>query len=177
MIQLQPAPDRPATPKRVWAEVVLEFPTKPMPIVVIGDGGSLTGVRFGTAGDHAKWLADVEPDPDALTAPISQLRAYAGGQLEEFDLAIRIGGTAFQNAVWTALVDVPYGRTVTYGELAARVGRPGSARAVGAAVGSNPIGIVVPCHRVIGANGSLTGFGGGLDNKVALLAREGATAF
>ena len=78
--------------------------------------------------------------------------------------------------MWKALLDIPYGSTTTYGALAAAIGRPGQARAIGGAVGSNPVGIIVPCHRVIGANGSLTGFGGGLDNKVALLAREGVTA-
>ena len=102
----------------------------------------------------------------------AQLRAYFAGELTRFDLPLHLGGTAFQNTVWTALVDIPVGETVSYGELACRIGRPTASRAVGAANGANPLPIVLPCHRVVGADGSLTGFGGGIETKRTLLAHE-----
>ncbi|MDA8047081.1 MAG: methylated-DNA--[protein]-cysteine S-methyltransferase [Actinomycetota bacterium] len=150
-----------------------------MPLTVASDGCALTGVRFGPASDHDDWLGRAErrPDDPVVAAAAGQLREYAAGRAETFDLAVNLdAGSAFQRAVWAALRDIPYGRTTTYGAVAAAIGRPGQARAVGAAVGANPVGIVVPCHRVVGANGSLTGFGGGLANKAALLSREGITA-
>ena len=101
-----------------------------------------------------------------------QLNAYFARELEDFDLPLAPPGTAFQLEVWAALRAIPYGETVTYGELARRIGRPRASRAVGAANGANPLPIVVPCHRVVGADGSLTGFGGGLPIKSALLALE-----
>ena len=103
-----------------------------------------------------------------------QLAAYFAGERRDFDLPLAPRGTEFQRAVWQALAAIPYGRTASYAELAARVGRPGAARAVGAANGRNPLPIVLPCHRVIGAGGDLTGFGGGLPTKRYLLALEGA---
>lgn len=166
------------TPK-VRAEIVMEFPGRAMPVVVKADDRAVTGLRFGTAADQAAWLDGCRAAPEGhpvIRVVEEQLRAYAAGERDRFDLPLHLEGTPFQSAVWSALQEVPYGRTVTYGWLADQVGRPGSARAVGAAVGSNPIGIVVPCHRVIGASGALTGFAGGLDNKIALLAREGVTA-
>lgn len=162
-----------------WEQITLEFPSAWMDVVLAGDGEALVGLRFGTAADHAAWLgpAPRRPDDPVLASAAQQLRAYAAGRAEAFDVPIRLTGSDFQRAVWAALLDIPYGSTTTYGAVAAKLGRPPrAARAVGAAVGSNPVGIIVPCHRVIGANGSLTGFGGGLDNKVALLAREGVTA-
>lgn len=165
----------PPARQEVWEEVRLNFPTATMPVVITGHEGGLTGLRFGTGSDHAGWLAGAEQDPETLSGAIAQLKAYAAGDLTDFDLTLCMAGTPFQSAVWSALRQIPYGQTVTYGYLAAEVGRPGSARAVGAAVGSNPIGIIVPCHRVIGANGALTGFAGGLDNKITLLAREGVS--
>src|SRR5690606_32152543 len=101
-----------------------------------------------------------------------QLDAYFRGTLRTFDLPLAPQGTPFQQTVWEALRHIPYGQTVSYGELARRVGRPAAVRAVGLANGSNPIAIVIPCHRVIGANGTLTGYGGGLPTKQALLALE-----
>ncbi|WP_250293501.1 methylated-DNA--[protein]-cysteine S-methyltransferase [Streptomyces atroolivaceus] len=101
-----------------------------------------------------------------------QLNAYFAGELTEFDLPLRLEGTPFQRGVWAELVRIPYGETRSYGELAGRLGRPGASRAVGLANGKNPIGIIVPCHRVIGASGSLTGYGGGLERKQRLLAFE-----
>lgn len=102
------------------------------------------------------------------------LKKYFAGELDSIDtLPTETGGTAFQREVWRALREIPCGSTVSYGELAARIGRPSAVRAVGLANGSNPIGVVVPCHRVIGANGSLTGYGGGLERKQWLLEHEG----
>jgi methylated-DNA-[protein]-cysteine S-methyltransferase len=107
-----------------------------------------------------------------------QLTAYFAGQLEEFDLTLALLGTPFQQEVWDALRRVPYGQTCTYGELAAAIGRPSAVRAVGAANGRNPVCIVVPCHRVVGSTGQLTGYAGGVDKKAKLLALErGATLF
>ena len=102
----------------------------------------------------------------------TQLQTYFDGQLQRFDLPLQPAGTPFQGAVWQALARVPYGRTITYGELAALLGKPRAARAVGAALGRNPLPIIVPCHRVVGSDGSLTGFAGGVDIKRSLLALE-----
>jgi len=106
---------------------------------------------------------------------VSQLEAYFAGQRQSFDLPLAPVGTSFQQQVWQALWDIPYGETTTYGELARRVNRPTAPRAVGAANGRNPISIVVPCHRVLGSKGALTGYGGGLEAKGRLLALEGVT--
>ncbi|OBK78646.1 methylated-DNA--[protein]-cysteine S-methyltransferase [Mycobacterium sp. 1164985.4] len=114
------------------------------------------------------WVADDGAFPDA----VEQLQAYFAGDLTEFDLRLDMVGTAFQKKVWAALLTIPYGETRSYGEIACQIGAPGAFRAVGLANGHNPIGIIVPCHRVIGANGSLTGYGGGLDRKRALLEME-----
>jgi methylated-DNA-[protein]-cysteine S-methyltransferase len=112
---------------------------------------------------------------DVLDEARLQLEAYFAGELTEFDLPLDLGGTDFQRRCWLALATIPYGRTVSYGEQARRLGLgPASARAVGAANGQNPLPIVLPCHRVVGADGSLTGFGGGLDTKRFLLEHEGA---
>ena len=102
-----------------------------------------------------------------------QLTAYFNGELRQFDLPLFLTGTAFQKSVWRHLSTIPYGETQTYGQLAATLERPKASRAVGAANGSNPIAIILPCHRVIGGNGSLTGFGGGLPTKEYLLCHEG----
>jgi methylated-DNA-[protein]-cysteine S-methyltransferase len=119
------------------------------------------------------------PEDDAGTTVIAeavrQLRAYFAGELREFDLPLAPRGTAFQLEVWHALTGVRYGETTSYGAIAAHIGRPRAVRAVGAANGANPLPIVVPCHRVIGSDGSLTGYGGGLPIKRALLALERGT--
>jgi methylated-DNA-[protein]-cysteine S-methyltransferase len=109
---------------------------------------------------------------DAFADAAGQLEAYFAGELTEFDVDIRLNGTEFQRRVWAALRTVPYGETRSYGEIAAQIGSPGASRAVGLANGRNPVGIIVPCHRVIGSSGGLTGYGGGLDRKRALLAME-----
>jgi methylated-DNA-[protein]-cysteine S-methyltransferase len=114
---------------------------------------------------------------DARHAPIRQakreLAEYFGGRRRRFSVKLAPQGTPFQRAVWKAIAQVGFGRTIAYAELARRAGRPGSARAAGAATGRNPIGIIVPCHRIVGSNGSLTGYAGGLAKKRALLALEG----
>ena len=108
----------------------------------------------------------------ALKETVRQLSAYFAGELRAFDLPLQMRGTSFQLSVWRALQDIPYGETISYGELARRIGNPKGSRAVGLANGSNPIPIIVPCHRVIGSNGKLTGYGGGLGRKELLLALE-----
>lgn len=111
-------------------------------------------------------------DPVGFTAVAEQLVAYFAGELTEFDLPLAPLGTPFQQRVWAALREIPYGTTQSYGALAARIGSPGAARAVGLANGSNPISIIVPCHRVIGSTGALTGYGGGVERKEFLLDLE-----
>ena len=115
-----------------------------------------------------EWIYNEKP----LAEASRQLREYFDGERREFDLPLRLGGTEFQVSVLEALQEIPYGETTSYGEIARRIGRPKAVRAVGAANGRNPIPIVVPCHRVIGSTGDLTGFGGGLDTKEALLRLE-----
>jgi methylated-DNA-[protein]-cysteine S-methyltransferase len=142
------------------------------PLLLVGDGRALQGLYTGgypeQAGDG--WIEDAV----ALQEAVDQLDAYWAGDRVEFDLPLDPAGTPFQRDVWTALCDIPFGATTSYGELAVRVGRPGSARAVGRANGTNPISIIVPCHRVIGSTGALVGYGGGIERKRALLAHEAA---
>ena len=113
-----------------------------------------------------------EADDSAFDDAVAQLQAYFAGELTDFDLDLDLIGTDFQRRVWEALLTIPYGETRSYGVIAAQLGSPGASRAVGLANGHNPIGIIVPCHRVIGANGSLTGYGGGLSKKRQLLDME-----
>ena len=120
---------------------------------------------------RSSWRAAEEP----FAAARDQLGEYFAGERTAFDLPLEMHGTDFERAVWAELERIPYGQTTSYGEIARRVGRPDRARAVGAANGRNPIAVVVPCHRVIGANGSLTGYGGGLERKRFLLELEGGT--
>jgi methylated-DNA-[protein]-cysteine S-methyltransferase len=119
-------------------------------------------------------LGDPAGDPagEPFAAAFRQLREYFDGQRTEFDLRLSLDGTAFQQRVWAALQAIPYGQTVSYGQLADRLGQPTASRAVGLANGKNPVSIVVPCHRVVGADGSLTGYGGGIERKRYLLAHE-----
>jgi methylated-DNA-[protein]-cysteine S-methyltransferase len=118
---------------------------------------------------------DAQPDPEAppLPAVRRQLAEYLAGRRRDFDLPLETGGTPFQRLCWEALRRIPYGATRTYGEMAREIGRPRAVRAVGHANHDNPIGVIIPCHRVIGANGSLTGYAGGLDMKRVLLELEG----
>lgn len=121
---------------------------------------------------HPSWVA--APDESPLRECIAQVRDYFEVGRREFDLPLKPRGTEFQQRVWSAIARVPAGKTITYAELARRAGAEGSARAAGAATGRNPIGIVVPCHRIVGADGSLTGYAGGLERKTHLLQLEGA---
>lgn len=111
-------------------------------------------------------------DAGAFADVVDQLEAYFDGSLTDFDVDLQLTGTDFQRRVWDALRTIPYGETRSYGEIATQIGSPGASRAVGLANGRNPVGIIVPCHRVIGSTGGLTGYGGGLDRKRALLALE-----
>ncbi|MEO7795423.1 MAG: methylated-DNA--[protein]-cysteine S-methyltransferase, partial [Thermoanaerobaculia bacterium] len=115
---------------------------------------------------------DTRPDDGPFVETRRELEAYFAGELREFSLALAPEGTLFRQKVWRALLDIPYGATESYGALAQRIGLPQAARAVGLANGRNPISIVVPCHRVIGKNGALVGYGGGLERKQWLLAHE-----
>ncbi|MGO9384160.1 MAG: methylated-DNA--[protein]-cysteine S-methyltransferase [Mycobacterium sp.] len=141
------------------------------PLTLAGRGSVLTNLRM-VEQTHEPSRGGWAPDPDAFGDAVEQLAGYFAGQLIDFDIELELRGTEFQRRVWQALLTIPYGETRSYGEIAEQVGSPGSARAVGWANGHNPIAIVVPCHRVIGANGSLTGYGGGLDRKRTLLELE-----
>jgi methylated-DNA-[protein]-cysteine S-methyltransferase len=134
----------------------------------------LTGVYFDRQKHHPKRGRDWQhaPDNEHLKRAKRQLAEYFAGKRRSFDLALDPGGTGFQKRVWRAIAGVPYGETISYGELARRAGFPEGARAAGAATGRNPIGIIVPCHRIVGSDGSLTGYAGGLEKKRALLALE-----
>jgi len=141
-------------------------------LLLAEDANGLQQILFSTDGRPAtpdpQWIED----PSALAEAIRQLKAYFAGELEDFDLSLAPQGTPFQQKVWSELQKIPYGKTTSYGELARRIGNPNASRAVGLANGSNPIPIVIPCHRVIGSNGRLTGYGGGLPIKEKLLALE-----
>ncbi len=142
------------------------------PLLLAGTDSKLKLVSF-AAGKHARRVdADWIEDGSPFAEVIEQLKRYFAGELQNFDLPLLLEGTAFQKKVWTALKNIPYGETVSYKTLAERVGSPRAVRAVGAANGANPIPIILPCHRVIGNDGSLTGFGGGLPLKRKLLALE-----
>lgn len=142
------------------------------PLLLAGTGDGLRLVHFASSrrpkSPQRDWIEDRAPFKEV----IRQLEAYFEGKLRDFDLPVVLEGTEFQLLVWRNLRKIPYGETVSYGQLARRIGSPDSARAVGLANGSNPIPIIIPCHRVIGSNGDLTGFGGGLPVKKKLLALE-----
>ncbi len=152
------------------------FTTMPSPVselTLIGDGRSLTAVYLGAKHRHAPDVgADWVRDDDSFDEARRQLEEYFDGQRREFDLPLAPRGTKFQLQVWETLLDIPYGETTSYGAIAANLGHPNGSRAVGAANGRNPISIIVPCHRVIGASGALIGYGGGLDRKRTLLDLE-----
>ncbi len=143
-------------------------------LFLTGDGQALTRLHFQSPGRPMRpergWRRAEAP----FTAVCRQLTEYFAGTRREFSVTLALAGTDFQLTVWRALQAIPYGETVSYGELAKRIGQPTAPRAVGLANGSNPIPIIVPCHRVIGADGSLTGFGGGIPTKRKLLVLEGA---
>ncbi len=143
------------------------------PLSLVSDGRALVTLAFAGQAHPVRLIEEAEPGSDAvLDAARGQLDAYFKGGIKRFDLPLAPRGTPFQERVWAALREIPYGETRSYGDVAAAVGAPRAVRAVGGANGSNPIAIIVPCHRVIGANGTLTGFGGGLDRKRFLLTHE-----
>lgn len=157
--------------KSTHGTLTLKSPIGPLTLIARAEG--LTHVFFPghegplPAGDDSPAAAAV------LARAAEQLGEYFAGRRQRFDLPLAPTGTDFQRSVWLGLREIPYGATLSYGELARRVGRPQAVRAVGAANGANPLPVIVPCHRVIGANGRLTGFGGGLPAKMALLELEG----
>lgn len=141
-------------------------------LILTSDGKALTSAAFGHANEDARPFG--RRDEAWFTSVRRQLREYFSRNRRTFDVEIALNGTPFQRRVWDALLEVPYGETASYGEIARRCGKPDAARPLGGAVGRNPITIIVPCHRVIGSDGTLTGYGAGLHRKRALLALEGS---
>ncbi|SDD63602.1 methylated-DNA--[protein]-cysteine S-methyltransferase [Actinokineospora iranica] len=144
------------------------------PLTLVAADGVLSGLYMTDQRHRPGEESFGERDGLAFGPVLEQLAAYFAGELTEFDLPLSFAGTPFQQTVWTALCDIRFGEIVTYAELARRIGRPTASRAVGLANGKNPISIIVPCHRVIGSSGGLTGYGGGLDRKRHLLDFERA---
>ncbi|HEX8814411.1 MAG TPA: methylated-DNA--[protein]-cysteine S-methyltransferase [Terriglobales bacterium] len=142
------------------------------PLLLAGDEAGLRRIIFLNGRDRKYADPNWTSDASAFAEPIRQLNAYFTGELEAFDLPLSPQGTAFQLEVWRKLCEIPFGETMSYGELAKEIGNPKACRAVGLANGANPIPIVIPCHRVIGSNGKLTGYGGGMEIKEKLLALE-----
>lgn len=142
------------------------------PLLLVTDDAGLREILFVNGRHPARPDPSWKEDGKPLKETIRQLRAYFAGKLEQFDLPLAPQGTPFQLDVWRQLCEIPYGETISYGQLAQRIGNPNASRAVGLANGSNPIPIIIPCHRVIGSNGKLTGYGGGLPIKEKLLALE-----
>jgi methylated-DNA-[protein]-cysteine S-methyltransferase len=161
----------------VVAPITLTYDVVPTPIdrlIVASDGSAIVGVWMANADpEDATWSQHRGTD-DLLTEARKELAAYFEGRLRQFRLPLAPNGTEFQRRVWNVLTTIPYGTTVSYADVARRVSNTAAVRAVGAANGRNPIPIIVPCHRVIGSDGSLTGFGGGLDRKRWLLHHEKA---
>lgn len=149
-----------------------EIPSPAGRLLLAGDADFIRVIEFRegrkAVGPDPEWRQDRQP----FARVIEELRAYFAGDLTRFTVAVDPVGTPFQQRVWAELVKIPYGATISYGELARRIGNPSASRAVGLANGSNPVSIIIPCHRVIGANGKLTGYGGGLPLKEKLLALE-----
>lgn len=148
------------------------------PLVLAADAWGLRHILFPEGGEPApipEGPAEVDPDYPLLVAATRQLDEYFDRQRTSFDLALHPLGTDFQRRAWKVLLDIPYGQTITYGQQAEIIGQPGATQAVGAANGSNPLPIVVPCHRVVGSDGSLVGFGGGIELKRRLLDLEQGT--
>lgn len=153
------------------AQALVDTPLGPVCIARTASG--LAGLWFEGQKHHPGALrAPQQPDDPLLRKAAVQLRRYFAGDTRAFDLPLDLQGTAFQRAVWEALLRIPAGRTCSYGELARAIGRPRAVRAVGAAVGRNPASLVVPCHRVLGQDGSLTGYAGGVQRKQSLLQLE-----
>ena len=141
-------------------------------ILLTADGGALSRLYMAPFALDPAWRRD----DAALAEPARQLAEYFAGERTEFDLPLAPHGSDFQRRVWDEIARVPYGETISYAELASRAGAPGHARAAGAATGRNPVGVVIPCHRIVGSDGSLTGYAGGLERKASLLQLEKALA-
>ncbi|WP_405989813.1 methylated-DNA--[protein]-cysteine S-methyltransferase [Streptomyces sp. NBC_00986] len=154
---------------------VIDSPYGPLTLVADEDG-ALCGLYMVDQRHRPPEENFGTPDDTPFAETTAQLQAYFTGELKEFTLRLRLHGTPFQQTVWDQLRRIPYGETRSYGDLADALGNPGASRAVGLANGKNPIGIIVPCHRVVGANGSLTGYGGGLERKQRLLDFESGAA-
>lgn len=152
------------------ATLTTTMPSPLGPLQLFATGDQLVGLYM----SEPPAIAAIERRSDVLVRAIAQLTEYFAGARRVFDLPLALDGTAFQQRVWQTLLDIPHGATWSYGELARAIGKPSASRAVGAANGKNPISIIVPCHRVIGANGDLTGYGGGMPAKRWLLAHEHA---
>ncbi|MER7013359.1 methylated-DNA--[protein]-cysteine S-methyltransferase [Saccharopolyspora sp. NPDC000359] len=148
-------------------KTIVDSPVGPLTLVAVG--GALTGVYLEQQRHRPPEEDFGELDAAPFGPVVEQLAEYFAGRRTDFDLPLDLIGTPFQQRVWHALREIPYGETVSYGELAARIGRPSASRAVGLANGKNPISIIVPCHRVVGSDGNLTGYGGGIDRKRSLL--------
>jgi len=157
------------------SHIVIDSPVGPLTLVA--QDGAIVGLYMDLQRHRPDEDQFGEPDrrgrqAEPFQTAADQLDAYFAGRRTTFTISLEPQGTAFQKRVWAALQEIPYGETESYGQLAERIGSPGAARAVGLANGKNPIGIVIPCHRVVGSNGSLTGYGGGLDRKKQLLDLE-----
>lgn len=168
-----PAPARTVATRRSLNCVEHDGPLGTM--LLVGDGDALAGLYFGA---QKHFPAQIESRCGRIETPVltrarRELDEYFAGTRRDFTLPCAPQGSAFQRAVWREIAGVPYGATISYGELCRRAGHAASPRAAGAATGRNPVGIVIPCHRIVGSDGSLTGYAGGLDRKVALLALEG----
>lgn len=167
-------PDTSSVPLPLAAQARWDSPLGP--ITLAASDAGLAGAWFDGQKHHPGPLAlPHDPSQRWIALAVEQLRAYFDGRLARFDLPLDLRGTPFQHGVWQALRDIGSGRTASYRELALRTGRPQAVRAVGAAVGRNPVSVIVPCHRVLGSDGGLTGYAGGLDRKRALLALEAHT--
>jgi methylated-DNA-[protein]-cysteine S-methyltransferase len=165
-----------ATPTEAASLVYTSVDSPIGELLLVGDGRALHGLYMRGAPKPVTIGRSWRRLPDAFQAVRVQLAEYFAGERRTFDAELVMRGTAFQRRVWRALLRVGYGETVSYGELARRIGRPSAARAVGMANGRNPVSIIVPCHRVIGADGTLTGYGGGIERKRLLLDLEARAA-
>lgn len=163
----------PAVARKRYVYKITETPVGRLTLVATADGLAAVLWENDRPGRVPLALDAEEPAHPVLLAAERQLMEYFAGDRRTFELPYDIAGTPFQRAVWRALIAIPFGETRSYGDIAAALGRPGAARAVGAANARNPLSIVAPCHRVVGSTGKLTGFAGGLEAKAALLALEG----
>jgi methylated-DNA-[protein]-cysteine S-methyltransferase len=163
-----------STPARPRTHAVVDSPVGPLTLIAVGDalaGLYMSGQRH-LPGPERFGEPGAGRGGELFAEAASQLEQYFDGERTDFDLPLTLEGTAFQRRVWAGLRAIPYGQTISYGRLASWIGQPSASRAVGLANAKNPIGIIVPCHRVVGADGSLTGYGGGIDRKRHLLAHE-----